>query len=156
VVHRANIAWGEHAAQSLLSQCHLLSHPLSGTVAMAPAHDSTDVTEQDTIFGRILRGEIPCDQVYADDLCLAFRDVTPQAPVHVLVIPREPIARLDAAGEEQAALLGHLLLVAARVARQEGLQGFRTVINSGSEAGQTVFHLHVHVLGGRPLAWPPG
>jgi histidine triad (HIT) family protein len=123
---------------------------------MAPADDSTDDTAQDTIFGRILRGEIPCDQVYADDLCLAFRDVTPQAPVHVLVIPREPIARLDAAGEEQAALLGHLLLVAARVARQEGLQGFRTVINSGSEAGQTVFHLHVHVLGGRPLAWPPG
>jgi histidine triad (HIT) family protein len=123
---------------------------------MAPADDSTDDTAQDTIFGRILRGEIPCDQVYVDDLCLAFRDVTPQAPVHVLVIPREPIARLDAAGEEQAALLGHLLLVAARVARQEGLQGFRTVINSGSEAGQTVFHLHVHVLGGRPLAWPPG
>jgi len=127
---------------------------------MAPADDSTDDTTpapgQDTIFGRILRGEIPCDQVYADDLCLAFRDVAPQAPVHVLVIPREPIARLDEAGEEHAALLGHLLLVAARVARQEGLQGFRTVINSGSEAGQTVFHLHVHVIGGRSLAWPPG
>jgi histidine triad (HIT) family protein len=127
---------------------------------MAPADDSTDHTmqapAQDTIFGRILRGEIPCDQVYADERCLAFRDVVPQAPVHVLVIPREPIARLDEAGEEHAALLGHLLLVAARVARQEGLQGFRTVINSGVEAGQTVFHLHVHVIGGRPLAWPPG
>ena len=123
---------------------------------MAPAHDKPTDTPSDTIFGRILRGEIPCDQVYADEHCLAFRDVAPQAPVHVLVIPREPIARLDAAGEEQAALLGHLLLVAARVARQEGLQGFRTVINSGSEAGQTVVHLHVHVLGGRPLAWPPG
>jgi histidine triad (HIT) family protein len=127
---------------------------------MAPADDSTDDTmqapAQDTIFGRILRGEIPCDQVYADERCLAFRDVAPQAPVHVLVIPREPIARLDEAGEEHAALLGHLLLVAARVARQEGLQGFRTVINSGVEAGQTVFHLHVHVIGGRPLAWPPG
>jgi histidine triad (HIT) family protein len=127
---------------------------------MAPAHDKptdkpTD-TPSDTIFGRILRGEIPCDQVYADELCLAFRDVAPQAPVHVLVIPREPIARLDEAGEQHAALLGHLLLVAARVARQEGLQGFRTVINSGAEAGQTVFHLHVHVIGGRPLAWPPG
>jgi histidine triad (HIT) family protein len=119
---------------------------------MAP----TDDTTHDTIFGRILRGEIPCDQVYADDRCLAFRDVAPQAPVHVLVIPREPIARLDQAGEEHAALLGHLLLVAARVAQQEGLQDFRTVINSGAEAGQTVFHLHVHVLGGRPLAWPPG
>lgn len=110
----------------------------------------------DTIFGRILRGEIPCDQVYADEQCLAFRDVAPQAPVHVLVIPRQPIARLDEASPEHAALLGHLLLVAARVAQQEGLSGFRTVINSGAEAGQTVFHLHVHVIGGRPLAWPPG
>ncbi len=111
---------------------------------------------EDTIFGRILRGEIPCDQVYADEQCLAFRDVAPQAPVHVLVIPRQPIARLDQAGPEHAALLGHLLLVAARVAEQEGLSGFRTVINSGAEAWQTVFHLHVHVIGGRSLAWPPG
>ena len=110
----------------------------------------------DTIFGRILRGEIPCDQVYADEQCLAFRDVAPQAPVHILVIPRQPIARLDQAREDQEALLGHLLLVAAKVARQEGLSGFRTVINTGAEAGQTVFHLHVHVLGGRDLAWPPG
>ena len=127
---------------------------------MAPADDkptnAPNDTPSDTIFGRILRGEIPCDQVYADELCLAFRDVAPQAPVHVLVIPREPIPRLDGAGEQHAALLGHLLLVAAKVARQQGLQGFRTVINSGAEAGQTVFHLHVHVLGGRPLAWPPG
>jgi histidine triad (HIT) family protein len=110
----------------------------------------------DTIFGRILRGELPCDQVYADDLCLAFRDVQPQAPVHVLVIPREPIAQLADAGPEHQALLGHLLLVAAQVARQEGLSDWRTVINSGPEAGQTVFHLHVHVIGGRALAWPPG
>jgi histidine triad (HIT) family protein len=131
---------------------------------MAPAddkptnapNDTPNDIPSDTIFGRILRGEIPCDQVYADELCLAFRDVAPQAPVHVLVIPREPIPRLDGAGEQHAALLGHLLLVAAKVARQQGLQGFRTVINSGAEAGQTVFHLHVHVLGGRPLAWPPG
>ena len=110
----------------------------------------------DTIFGRILRGEIPCDQVYADHRCLAFRDVAPQAPVHILVIPREPLVNLAEAGEQHEALLGHLLLVAAQVARQEGLSGFRTVINSGAEAGQTVFHLHVHVIGGRPLAWPPG
>lgn len=110
----------------------------------------------DTIFGRILRGEIPCDQVYADDQCLAFRDVAPQAPVHILVIPREHVVNLAEAGEEHGQLLGHLLLVAARVARQEGLSGFRTVINSGAEAGQTVFHLHVHVIGGRPLDWPPG
>jgi histidine triad (HIT) family protein len=110
----------------------------------------------ETIFGRILRGEIPCDQVYADDQCIAFRDVAPQAPVHLLVIPREPVVNLIDAQHSQAELLGHLLLVAARVARQEGLESFRTVINSGAEAGQTVFHLHVHVLGGRPLAWPPG
>ncbi len=110
----------------------------------------------DTIFGRILRGEIPCDQVYADDHCIAFRDVAPQAPVHLLVIPREHVVNLADAQDSQAELLGHLLLVAARVARQEGLDAFRTVINSGAEAGQTVFHLHVHVLGGRPLAWPPG
>ena len=110
----------------------------------------------DTIFGRILRGEIPCDAVYSDELCLAFRDVNPQAPVHVLVIPRQPIAQLGEADEGHRELLGHLLLVAARVARQEGLSGWRTVINSGAEAGQTVFHLHVHVIGGRPLAWPPG
>ncbi|MEY2644366.1 MAG: hypothetical protein RLZZ611_1015 [Cyanobacteriota bacterium] len=110
----------------------------------------------DTIFGRILRGEIPCDQVYADDDCLAFRDVAPQAPVHILVIPRQPLVNLVEAEAQHERLLGHLLLVAARVARQEGLSGFRTVINSGAEAGQTVFHLHVHVIGGRPLAWPPG
>ena len=110
----------------------------------------------DTIFGRIVRGEIPCDQVYADDLCLAFRDIQPQAPVHLLVIPREPLVSLAEAAEEHQALLGHLLLVAAKVARQEGLQAWRTVLNTGAEAGQTVFHLHVHVIGGRPLDWPPG
>jgi histidine triad (HIT) family protein len=109
-----------------------------------------------TIFGRILRGEIPCDQVFADERCLAFRDVQPQAPVHILVIPRQPIVNLAEAEPQHAELLGHLLLVAAQVARQEGLTGFRTVINSGAEAGQTVFHLHVHVIGGRALAWPPG
>ena len=110
----------------------------------------------DTVFGKILRGEIPCDQVHADELCIAFRDVQPQAPVHLLVIPREPIAQLADAGPQHQALLGHLLLVAARVAQQQGLSSWRTVINSGAEAGQTVFHLHVHVIGGRPLAWPPG
>jgi histidine triad (HIT) family protein len=110
----------------------------------------------DTIFGRILRGDLPCDEVYSDDLCLAFRDVNPQAPVHVLVIPRQPLVSLGEAGPEDGVLLGHLLLVAARVARQEGLAAWRTVINNGAEAGQSVFHLHVHVIGGRPLAWPPG
>jgi len=114
------------------------------------------MASSDTIFGRILSGEIPCQEVYADELCLAFRDVNPQAPVHVLVIPREPIAQLGEATAEHQALLGHLLLMAAKVARQEGLESWRTVINSGAGAGQTVFHLHLHVIGGRPLAWPPG
>ena len=110
----------------------------------------------DTIFGRILRGEIPCDEVYSDERCLAFRDVAPQAPVHVLVIPRKPIESLREVEPADEALLGHLLLVAAKVAQQEGLEAWRTVINSGAEAGQTVFHLHVHVIGGRALDWPPG
>lgn len=119
---------------------------------MAPA----DPAANTTIFGRILRGEIPCDPVHADARCLAFRDVSPQAPVHVLVIPRQPLVNLADATAADEGLLGHLLLVAAQVARQEGLRGWRTVINSGAEAGQTVFHLHVHVIGGRPLSWPPG
>ena len=110
----------------------------------------------DTIFGKILKGDIPCDEVYSDDRCLAFRDIAPQAPVHVLVIPRQPIESLRSASSGDEELLGHLLLVAARVARQEGLEDFRTVINSGAAAGQTVFHLHVHVIGGRSLDWPPG
>jgi len=117
---------------------------------------SGDNAASDTIFGRILRGEIPCDAVYSDGQCLAFRDVTPQAPVHVLGIPRKPLPSLAEAHLEDQELLGHLLLVAGQVARQEGLASWRTVINSGAEAGQTVFHLHLHVIGGRPLAWPPG
>jgi histidine triad (HIT) family protein len=117
---------------------------------------SGDNAASDTIFGRILRGEIPCDAVYSDGQCLAFRDVNPQAPVHVLVIPRKPLPTLAEARLEDQELLGHLLLVAGQVARQEGLTSWRTVINSGVEAGQTVFHLHVHVIGGRPMGWPPG
>lgn len=110
----------------------------------------------DTIFGRIARGELPARVVYEDDRCLAFHDVAPQAPVHLLVIPRQPIERLSRAGAGDEALLGHLLLVAARVAREAGLADYRLVVNDGAGAGQTVFHLHLHVLGGRPLAWPPG
>jgi histidine triad (HIT) family protein len=110
----------------------------------------------DTIFGRIARGELPARIVYEDDRCLAFHDVAPQAPVHLLVIPRQPIARLTAAAPDDEALLGHLLLVAARVAREAGLTDARFVVNDGPGAGQTVFHLHIHVLGARPLTWPPG
>lgn len=110
----------------------------------------------DTIFGKIINREIPADIIHEDDQALAFRDVNPQAPVHFLVIPKKPIPKLSDATEEDQALLGHLLLVANRVAKEQGLEDFRLNVNNGAGASQTVFHLHVHVLGGRPFAWPPG
>ncbi len=110
----------------------------------------------DTIFGQIARGEADAQLVYEDERAVAFRDVRPQAPTHLLVIPRKPIDRLAAAEPADAELLGHLLLVASRVAADAGLEDYRLVLNNGPGAGQTVFHLHVHVLGGRPLGWPPG
>jgi histidine triad (HIT) family protein len=111
----------------------------------------------DTLFSKIIRREIPADIVYEDDLAIAFRDVYPQAPVHILVIPKKPIVKLADANPEDQALLGHLLLTVQRVAAQEGLtNGYRTVINTGKDGGQTVYHLHIHLLGGRALAWPPG
>lgn len=110
-----------------------------------------------TIFKRIIDGEIPAQIVYETDRCLAFRDVNPQAPVHVLVIPKQEIVNLADAEETDEALLGHLLLSARTIAVQLGLEnGYRTVINCGPDGGQSVDHLHVHLLGGRPLAWPPG
>ena len=111
---------------------------------------------EDTIFGKIARGEAPAEIVYEDDRALAFRDVAPKAPTHILVIPRKPIERLSAADDEDESLLGHLLLVARRVATDAGLKDFRLVVNDGAGAGQTVFHLHLHVMGGRTLQWPPG
>jgi histidine triad (HIT) family protein len=110
----------------------------------------------DSIFGRIARGEISADVVYQDERALAFRDIHPQAPTHILVIPRQPIPRLSAAADGDTELLGHLLQVARKVAKQQGLDDFRLVVNDGAGAGQTVFHLHVHVLGGRAFGWPPG
>ena len=110
----------------------------------------------DTLFSRIIRREIPADIIHEDDQCLAFRDINPQAPVHFLVIPKEPIAKLSDADASHQALLGHLLLVASRVAAEQGLEDFRLNVNNGAGASQTVFHLHVHVLGGRPFSWPPG
>ena len=110
----------------------------------------------ETVFGRILRGEIPAKRVYEDDRAIAFHDVSPQAPVHLLLIPRKPLPKLSASGAEDEALLGHLLLVARHVAKEAGLSDFRVVVNDGLTAGQSVFHLHLHVLGGRALGWPPG
>jgi len=111
----------------------------------------------ETIFSKIIRKEIPADIVYEDDLCLAFNDISPQAPTHILVIPKKPIPKLADAESEDHALMGHLLLTVKRVAEQAGLtQGYRVVINTGEDGGQTVDHLHLHILGGRSLAWPPG
>jgi histidine triad (HIT) family protein len=111
----------------------------------------------ETIFSKIIRREIPADIVYEDDFVLAFRDVHPQAPVHVLVIPKDPIPRLSAANSSHHALLGHLMLTVKRIAEQEKLgEGYRVVINNGTDGGQTVDHLHLHILGGRAMAWPPG
>jgi histidine triad (HIT) family protein len=111
----------------------------------------------ETVFAKIIRGEIPARIEHDDDLCLAFHDVAPQAPVHVLVIPKRPIATLADTQETDAALLGHLVLVATQVARTLGLaDGYRLVVNCGRDGGQSVDHLHVHLLGGRPLGWPPG
>ncbi|MFQ5506013.1 MAG: histidine triad nucleotide-binding protein [Planctomycetota bacterium] len=118
----------------------------------------TEPDDNPTIFGRILRREIPADIVHEDVHCLAFRDVNPVAPEHILVIPKRHITGLAQAGEEERTLLGHLLVVAARLARELGVEedGYRVVINSGERAGQTVSHLHLHLLAGRDLSWPPG
>jgi histidine triad (HIT) family protein len=111
----------------------------------------------DTIFGKIIRKEIPAEIVYEDDLALAFKDVNPQAPTHILVIPKKAIARLSEATSQDHALMGHLLLSAKRIAEQAGLSnGYRLVINNGDDGGQSVDHLHLHILGGRPMGWPPG
>lgn len=110
-----------------------------------------------TIFKRIIDGEIPADVIYRDESCLAFRDISPQAPTHILVIPIKEIASLDALEAADQSLLGHMLLVVHRLARELGLtNGYRVVVNCGPDGGQSVDHLHLHLLGGRPLRWPPG
>ena len=111
-----------------------------------------------TLFEKIRDGEIPADIVHRDETCIAFRDIAPQAPVHLLVVPCKPIPRVGEASAEDAAILGHLLSTAAQVARQEGIAdtGYRLVINNGKDGGEAVPHLHVHLLGGRALQWPPG
>ena len=110
----------------------------------------------DNIFSKIITKQIPAKIVFEDDRALAFRDINPQAPVHILVLPKHDIANVSATGDEE--LLGHLLVVAAAIARQEGIDasGYRLVINKGRDAGESVPHLHVHLLGGRALQWPPG
>ena len=111
----------------------------------------------ETIFSRIIRREIPADIVYEDDQCLAFRDVAPQAPVHILVIPKKAIDKIADATADDERLIGHLLTTASALAEREGYgDAFRLIVNNGEGAGQTVFHLHVHILAGRTMNWPPG
>lgn len=111
----------------------------------------------DTIFGKIIRGEIPTKFIYEDDKCVAFDDINPQAPTHFLVIPRKVIPQLSAAEDSDESLLGHLMIVARKLAKDKGLNnGFRLVVNDGRDGCQSVYHLHLHVLGGRSLGWPPG
>jgi histidine triad (HIT) family protein len=116
------------------------------------------MSEQSCLFCKIIAKDVPADFVYQDDRAVVIRDTNPQAPTHMLVIPLEHMESLDDASQKDEALLGHLLRVAARVANDNGLgeSGYRTVVNTGTGAGQSVFHLHVHVLGGRPMNWPPG
>jgi len=111
-----------------------------------------------TLFQKIIERQIPADIVYEDDQVLAFRDIAPQAPVHILIIPKKPIVGVSSADPEDQAVLGKLFLTARKVAEAEGLDetGYRLVVNNGRDGGQTVFHLHVHLLGGRQMTWPPG
>lgn len=111
-----------------------------------------------TLFEKIIARQIPADIVFEDDLCLAFRDISPKAPVHILVVPKRVIPRVAESVPGDREVLGHLLFTAGHIAKSEGLadSGFRLVINNGPDGGETVPHLHVHLLGGRPLAWPPG
>lgn len=114
--------------------------------------------QNDTIFGKILRDEIPSTRVWEDEHCIAFRDITPAAPTHILVIPRKHIATLNDLSEEDKPLIGHIVWVAQQIAKAEGLadDGYRLVWNCNTNGGQTVYHIHLHLLGGRGLGWPPG
>ena len=111
----------------------------------------------ETIFSKIINREIPADIVFEDELCLAFNDVNPQAPTHILIIPKKPISKIMDAADDDLNILGHLLLKARDIAKELNVdKAFRIIINNGEGAGQTVFHLHVHLLAGRPFKWPPG
>jgi len=112
----------------------------------------------DTIFGKIVRGEIPTNFIYEDDKCVAFHDLNPTAPTHVLILPKKPISQLSKSDDSDEQLLGHLLVVARKLADQLNVSktGYRLVINDGPHGSQSVYHMHIHLLGGRQMAWPPG
>ncbi|CAM2007029.1 histidine triad nucleotide-binding protein [Acanthopleuribacter pedis] len=109
-----------------------------------------------TLFQKIIDREIPADFVYEDDDVCAFRDIAPQAPTHILVIPKKPLVKIAEMGEEDTLLIGKLMLCATQIAKEQGIEDYRLVINNGAKAGQSVFHLHLHILAGRPFTWPPG
>ena len=111
----------------------------------------------ESIFSKIIKGEVPAEILYEDEHCFAIKDINPQAPVHFLLIPRKAIPQLSKQEAKDKEILGHLLSIAPKLAAMQGIDAkYRLVINDGAEAGQTVFHLHLHILGGRPLLWPPG
>ena len=110
----------------------------------------------DNIFLKIINKEIPADIIHEDDISIAFNDISPQAPTHILVIPKKEIKKISEADKGDQELLGHLLLVAKKITDENNIKDFRLVVNNGAEAGQTVFHLHIHILAGRTFGWPPG
>jgi len=141
----------KRSCQQFFVSCHQQIRKMSEDVKAQAGRP-----EGPTIFSKILDGSIPATFIHEDDMCVAFMDVSPQAPVHFLVIPRKPIAMLEEAEDSDSALLGHMMIVANKVAMKQGLaKGYRVVVNNGVEGCQSVYHLHIHVLGGRQLNWPP-
>eukprot|EP00922_Rhytidocystis_sp_ex-Travisia-forbesii_P009917 GHVS01014493.1.p1 GENE.GHVS01014493.1~~GHVS01014493.1.p1 ORF type:complete len:202 (+),score=20.17 GHVS01014493.1:32-637(+) len=136
-----------------------LSRSMASEVEKAHAAAKPGQTaSSDTIFGKIVRGEIPCQKVYEDDKCLAFHDLTPQAPVHIILVPKEidGLTRLTNATESNKEILGHLMWTVSVIAKKENIGDLRVVINDGPKGCQSVYHLHLHILGGRQMNWPPG
>ncbi|XP_074876089.1 adenosine 5'-monophosphoramidase HINT2 isoform X2 [Buteo buteo] len=151
--------WAARGALRAGQRCVAVPGGPDGEVGEArrAAAAGEEASGQPTIFSKIIARSVPATILYEDDKCLVFRDVAPQAPVHFLVIPKRPIPRISRVGPQDTELLGHLLVVAARTAQAEGLaDGYRLVINDGKHGAQSVYHLHLHVLGGRQLGWPPG
>nr|KAF6446985.1 histidine triad nucleotide binding protein 1 [Rousettus aegyptiacus] len=142
------------------SSSHLLPRrPCGRKAAMADEIAKAQVARPggDTIFGKIIRKEIPAKIIFEDDQCLAFHDISPQAPTHFLVIPKKHISQISVAEDDDESLLGHLMIVGKKCAADLGLKkGYRMVVNEGSDGGQSVYHVHLHVLGGRQMNWPPG